>query len=232
MTKSIVIYSRCSTDKESADTTEEQLWELNQWAQNNGYDVVGAFKDLQSGRTMESRQGLLSALLLAGEMGCPIAVVELTRLSRSIADTSALISSGQSFIFTRQGREMSKEMILFASLLGEMESDSISKRVSAGIQRAFELDPERRRTWGGGRNPAESSARMTAGRKAKADQFARVNGAVAFEMNQNGTSMRNIAMMFERLSIKTPRGKSCWSVAQVHSLIKRYKTLADETGAS
>ena len=148
MKNAIILYTRVSTGKLEADTTENQLQELRRWAENNDYFVIGEFKDLKSGKNLEARNGLKKALEIAGEVQCPIATVELSRLSRSIADIANLMNSGQVFYFTRSGREMTTEMILFAGLLAEMESKSISRRVSAGIQNKFKNNPGARKLWG------------------------------------------------------------------------------------
>ena len=142
--KKIVIYARSSTRKTESDTTSSQLQELYLWAVNNDYVIVGAYQDLQSGRDAASREGLQEALQTAQIHDCPVAAVEVSRLTRSIADMGAMIRNQQEFLFSRMGRTMGKEMVLLACLLGEFESDAISRRVSAGIQNAFQRNPELR----------------------------------------------------------------------------------------
>ena len=192
---------------------------------NNDYFVIGEFKDLKSGKNLEARNGLKKALEIAGEVQCPIATVELSRLSRSIADIANLMNSGQVFYFTRSGREMTTEMILFAGLLAEMESKSISRRVSAGIQNKFKNNPGARKLWGAGSRKDEAVVQMVKGKKAKADKFALKYGAMIVSLQEQGNSLRTIATMLMSMEIRTANGKSKWSKDQVRNLVLRYEGL-------
>ena len=225
MRKAVVLYTRVSTGKAEADTTENQLNELRKWAEDNDFTIIGEFKDLKSGRGMEDREGLNKALEIAHTIGCPIAIVELSRLSRSIADIANMINSGQIFHFTRSGNEMTKEMILFAGLLAEMESSSISRRVSAGIQNKFQRNPEARKLWGAGSRKEEAVVQMVKGKKAKADKFALKYGAMIVSLQEQGNSLRTIASMLMSMEIRTANGRSKWSKDQVRNLVLRYEGL-------
>lgn len=225
MKKRIVLYQRASTKKVESDTTNNQHIELLQWAEDNDYVVLGSFRDLKSGRSMESREGLKKALKMAQENCCGIAVVELSRLSRSIADTANLIDSGMVFHFTRSGMQMSKEMILFASLLNQMESEAISRRVSAGIQNHFARNPEQRKLWGAGSRVKQAKKSMDSARITKANAYAAKYGETIASLRNNGFSLRRIAEMLETMEIKTPRGNSTWQANQVRSVLKRYEGL-------
>ena len=160
---------------------------------------------------------------------CPIACVELSRLSRSVADTANLIDSNQEFIFTRAGRAMSKEMVLFASLLGQMESEAISRRVSAGIQNLFNENPEARKTWGGGSRPAAAVKAMNGARIKKADSFALQYGEMILTLRDNGMTLKNVCEMLHRMEIRTARGSLKWNPSQVRNLIMRYQNLTAST---
>jgi DNA invertase Pin-like site-specific DNA recombinase len=112
----VILYTRCSTTKTESDTRAAQLTELRQYAAQNNMEVVGEFSDLCSGRELECRTGLLSALELASVENASIAAVELSRLSRNVGDVANLLNSDMSIILTRSGRQLSKEMVLVLQL--------------------------------------------------------------------------------------------------------------------
>jgi len=223
MENAIILYTRVSTGKAEADTTENQLQELRYWAENNEYSIIAEYKDLKSGKEMEGREGLNEALEAAAALGCPIAIVELSRLSRSIADIANMINSGQVFIFTRSGSTMTKEMILFAGLLAEMESSSISRRVSAGIQNKFKQDPAARKLWGGGSRIEEAVGFMVEGKKNKADLFAMQYGGMIAPLRDRGMTLKSIAEVLMTAEIKTASGKDKWNATQVRNVLLRYE---------
>lgn len=225
--KNIVLYARVSTKKEESNTTAKQLEELQRFAAANGFCVAGEFVDTCSGREMECRDGLKRAIECASKIGAPIAVVELSRLSRSIRDVVDLLAMDTEFIFTRTGRQMDRMMILQLAWVAEYESINISKRVSAGIQNHFQRNPELRSAWGAGSRPgAAETARK--GLTKKADEHALKVGKLAWERRQAGASLQVIAQEYMLMEIKTSRGSVKWSKMTIKSLIERYSRLIED----
>ena len=224
--RNVVIYARVSTKKIESDTTDSQLDELRRWAAANGMTVAGSFVDTCTGREMECRKGLQAAILEASKIGAPVAVVELSRLSRSIRDVIDLLEADTEFIFTRTGRQMDRMMVLQLAWVAEYESVNISRRVSAGIQSHFLKNPELRSLWGAGSRPG-AAAVARAGLTKKADVHALKVGKLAFERRQAGASLGVIAAEYMTMGIKTSRGKEKWSKVTIKSLIERYGRLIE-----
>lgn len=222
----VILYTRCSTTKTESDTRASQLTELRQYAAQNNLEVVGEFSDLCSGRELECRTGLLSALELASVENASIAAVELSRLSRNVADVANLLNSDTSIILTRSSRHLSKEMWLIMAVFAEAESDAISRRVKAGIKTAFETNPDARSNWGRANDP-KAVEDLTRGRIAKADRFALQYGPLAYGLFQTGMPYRAIGHQLETANIKTSRGGARWSYSSVRQLIERYVRLAE-----
>ena len=225
----IVLYARVSTGKTESDTTENQFQEMKRWCSENGYDVVAEFKDLCSGRSLECRIGLKEAIVYSRATNAKIAVVELSRLSRSVSDTADLMDSNTEFVFTRSGISMSKEMILVSSIFTQMESESISRRVKAGIHNKFETEPGAREEWGQARHRDSTIQLMKETRISKANDFALKNGEYAFMLRQQGAPYQYIADRYNEVEIKTSRGgDNKWSMNTIRSLILRYERLTQE----
>ena len=224
--KNIVLYARVSTKKEESNTTASQLEELQRFAAANGFCVAGEFIDTCSGREMECRDGLKRAIECASKIGAPIAVVELSRLSRSIRDVVDLLAMDTEFIFTRTGRQMDRMMVLQLAWVAEYEAINISKRVSAGIQNHFQRNPELRSAWGAGSRPgAAKIARQ--GLVKKADGFALRVGKLAAERRAAGCSWSAIANEYMMMEIKTARGGYKWDHSSIKNLVKRYNRLIE-----
>lgn len=224
--KNIVIYARVSTKKIESDTTTSQLEELRRYAAANGLTVAGEFIDTCTGRELDCRDGLKKAIATASSIGAPVAVVELSRLSRSIRDVIDLLELNTEFIFTRTGRQMDRMMILQLAWIAEYESINISRRVSAGIQNHFARNPELRSSWGAGSRP-QAAEIARAGLTKKADAHALKVGKLAFERRQAGASYAVIAREYMMMEIKTSRGSVKWGKVTIKSLIERYSRLIE-----
>lgn len=222
----VILYARVSTKKIESDTTASQLDELKRFAAANGLEVAGSFVDTCTGREMECREGLQAAILEASKIGAPVAVVELSRLSRSIRDVIDLLEADTEFIFTRTGRQMDRMMILQLAWVAEYESVNISRRVSAGIQSHFLKNPELKSQWGAGSRPG-AAAVARAGLTKKADQFALKVGKLAWERRLAGCTWSAIAGEYMLMEIRTARGGLQWTPTGVKNLVERYGRLIE-----
>jgi hypothetical protein len=222
----VILYARVSTKKIESDTTASQLDELKRFAAANGLEVAGSFVDTCTGRQMECREGLQAAILEASKIGAPVAVVELSRLSRSIRDVIDLLEADTEFIFTRTGRQMDRMMILQLAWVAEYESVNISRRVSAGIQSRFLKSPELKSQWGAGSRPG-AAAVARAGLTKKADQFALSVGKLAWERRQAGFTWGAIGSEYMDMQIRTARGGLKWTPTAVKNLVERYARLIE-----
>lgn len=225
----VCLYARVSTQRTEADTIDNQFEELNRWASENSLQVVGTFWDKSSGRKgSETRDGLRMAIETANSIGASVACVELSRLSRSVRDTSDMLQNGTQFIFTRDGVQMTKEMLLVKAIFAEMEAEATSRRVRAGIQNKFASDANARQEWGKARHRAETIEAMQNARVNKADAFALKAGELAYQMRCNGASLQSIAHAYMSAGIKTSRGGTNWSRNTIGTLIARYEALTQE----
>ena len=222
------LYARVSTQIEESDTTESQLQEMKRWAETNGYLVVGESIDRSSGRTMDNRDGLALALEKASEMRAKVAVVEQSRLSRSLKDTAELMDGNVEFIFTRSGTTMSREMCMMFGLFAQMEAESIARRVKAGIANHFET-PGAREEWARARWREDIPERLSQARRSKADAYALKHGEMAMLMwRENGMSLRHIAETYMAMGVETARGTKKWHANSIRRLVERYEQLINE----
>ena len=217
-----IIYIRTSTnlDSQSVSREETQPMELRQWAKIHGYEVVAEYTDTKSGKTMEGRHGLFSAIAHANGIGATILVTELSRLTRSVADCATLLEGDTKFIITRSGRHISKEMLLIQSVFAQAEREATSKRMKAMLKGRFERSPELRQQWGNQRGIGLDKARET--RMNKAQAYAEKVGVLALEMRNSGCSIQSIVDRYSKLGIPTQRNGK-WSTGSIYRMIERLK---------
>ena len=194
--------------------------ELRQWAKIHGYEVVAEYTDTKSGKTMEGRHGLFSAIAHANGIGATILVTELSRLTRSVADCATLLEGDTKFIITRSGRQISKEMLLIQSVFAQAEREATSKRMKAMLKGRFERSPELRQQWGNQRGIGLDKGRASQANSAQA--YAEKVGCLALEMRNSGCAWNAIKDLYNQLEIPTRRGGK-WSVGSIQNLVKRLK---------
>ena len=225
----VCLYARVSTQRREADTIDTQLQELERWAQDKRLSVLGTFWDRCSGRKgAEVRDGLAKAIETANKFGAKVVCVELSRLSRSVKDTAEMLDAGTQFVFTRDGVQMTKEMLLVKSLFAQMEAEATSRRVKAGIQNLFQTDPNAREEWGQARHRDTTISLMTEARVSKANAYILKVGRIAFEMRERGETLQHIADTYMMMGVLTSRGKTNWSKKTIRTLVSRYHALTME----
>lgn len=228
---SVCLYARVSTQRREADTIDTQLQELERWAQDNAQSVLGTFWDRCSGRKgAEVRDGLAKAIETANKRGAKVVCVELSRLSRSVKDTAEMLDAGTQFVFTRDGVQMTKEMLLVKALFAQMEAEATSRRVKAGIQNKFKENPELRKEWGAGspNRTVNTIELMVKTNIKKADAHTLKVGRVAYEMRERGETLQRIADTYMEMGVLTSRGMTTWSKKTIRALVSRYHALTME----
>lgn len=220
-----ITYIRTSTTLESQSVSrdETQPLELQEWAVRNGYEIVGSYTDTKSGKSIESRTGLLQAITHANITGAVILVTELSRLTRSVRDCADLLDSDTKFIITRSGRHISKEMILIQSVFAQAERESTSRRMKAMLKGRFERNPELRSRWGNQRGIGLDKALKACQDKTR--QHDEKVGFLAFEMRSKGIKWQVIADKYNQLEIPTRRGGK-WSTGSIYKMVKRINSRA------
>ena len=215
-----IAYIRTSTtlDSQSVSRDETQPLELQEWAVKNGYEIIGSYTDTKSGKSIESRTGLLQAITHANVTGAVILVTELSRLTRSVRDCADLLDTCTKFIITRSGRHISKEMILIQSVFAQAEREATSNRMKAMLKGRFERNPELRQKWGNQEGIGLVEARNVRSQQTKIHD--EKVGFLAMDMRKSGASYQVIADRYNQLEIPTLRGGK-WNKGSIHRMVKR-----------
>jgi DNA invertase Pin-like site-specific DNA recombinase len=134
--KKAIIYRRVSTSEQgkSGLGLEGQLAMLERFCAAEGFEVVGGFVDVASGKlAVEDRVGLAAALDAARRQGCPVIVAKLDRLSRDVAFISGLMARRVPFIVTELGADVDPFVLHLYASLAEKERRLISERTRVAL---------------------------------------------------------------------------------------------------
>jgi len=91
----LAFYGRFSSDNQRESSIEDQLRTVQRWAERHGHRIIANFSDMAtSGASLKLLAGLQSALDQATTKPAPfeaIAIDQLSRLSRDVGDTDAIV---------------------------------------------------------------------------------------------------------------------------------------------
>ena len=141
MPTTIIAYYRVSTDSQgrSGLGLEAQRDAVTNFAADESMEIAGEFVEVETGKgadALEKRPQLSAALRKAKQLGAPIVVSKLDRLSRDVHFISGLMSKRVPFIVTQLGRNVDPFMLHIYAALAEKERAMISERTKVALRAA------------------------------------------------------------------------------------------------
>jgi DNA invertase Pin-like site-specific DNA recombinase len=136
--KSAIGYTRVSTAGQgrSGLGLEAQQAALVRFAEAEGYDLVGCFSEVETGKgadALDRRPQLSAALAAARKLKAPIIVAKLDRLSRDVHFISGLMTMRTPFIVAELGADADPFMLHLYAALAEKERRLISQRTKDAL---------------------------------------------------------------------------------------------------
>lgn len=136
--KNAVAYIRVSTARQgrSGLGLEAQRTMLARFAEAEGYDLVQAFEEIETGKgsdALDRRPQLAAALKAARQLRSPIIVAKLDRLSRDVHFISGLMTHKTPFIVAELGADADPFMLHLYAALAEKERSMISRRTKDAL---------------------------------------------------------------------------------------------------
>jgi DNA invertase Pin-like site-specific DNA recombinase len=220
----IIAYYRVSTSKQgrSGLGLEAQKKAVSNYAAANGSEIIGEFKEVESGKD-NNRPKLTEALELCEITGARLTIAKLDRLSRNVAFLSGLMEAKVKFTAC-DNPEATELTIHILAAVAQAERKAISERTKAALQAA----KARGQTLG---NPRLAEARANVDIKAATRKGTQVRIAsskvraekvmkVVEKSRQNGArTLQSIAdYLNNETAILTPRGNA-WTRSAVKRVI-------------
>jgi DNA invertase Pin-like site-specific DNA recombinase len=158
----IAFYGRYSSDNQREASIADQRRVVRQWAERHAHEIVADFSDsATSGASIHLLTGLQNTLRTACTRPAPfevLAVDQLSRLSRDIGDTDAIVKRlrffGVRVIAVSDGLdtgdETTKISVTVKSLVNELYLDDLRKTTKRGLDGRF----LKGYSTGGGGNPS------------------------------------------------------------------------------
>jgi len=148
----VAFYGRYSSDNQRETSIEDQRRVVARWAERQGHVIAAEFADAAvSGANAKVRKGLqvaLKAVLSRPRRFDAIAVDQLSRLSRDVGDTDAIVKqlrfSGIRVVAVAEGidtaDETTKISVTVKSLVNELYLDDLRKTTKRGMDGQFLKD--------------------------------------------------------------------------------------------
>ena len=145
----IAFYGRYSSDSQRDTSIEDQRRVVQRWAEQHGHEIAATFSDSAiSGANIRLLTGLQTALAAACTRPAPfdaISVDQLSRLSRDVGDTDAIVKRlrffGVRVIAVSDGLdtgdESTKISVTVKSLVNELYLDDLRKTTKRGLDGQF-----------------------------------------------------------------------------------------------
>lgn len=214
-----VTYYRVSTRRQGASGLgeEAQREAVVQILNGGGWEVVGEFREVESGKkSEEERPQLAAALALCKKSGAMLLVAKLDRLARNVHFISGLMRSGVKFVAVDLPDANDLTLHIMASF-AEHEAKRISERTRDALKAAKACGVVL-----GKAGPANLKPNIEA-RQAIADAFTlKLKGQID-GFQARGLSQRQMVDELNSVGIKTARGGT-WTQTQVQRLISRTRT--------
>ena len=212
MSATVIAYYRVSTDGQgrSGLGLDAQRDAVTKFAANEGMEIAGEFVEVETGKgadALEKRPQLSAALRKAKQLGAPIVVSKLDRLSRDVHFISGLMSKRVPFIVTQLGRNVDSFMLHIYAALAEKERAMISERTKVALRAA-----KGRGVQLGNPNVGKMNSEAAAAR----DAILRPILQEMWEM-----PYRDIAQELTNRNIPALRGGDLWNAMTVMRVMKR-----------
>jgi DNA invertase Pin-like site-specific DNA recombinase len=202
--KTAIAYVRVSTGKQSRSGLglEAQQATIKRFAEQEGFEIVQTFTEVQSGKDDDNRRPQLAAAQEAARKAkAPVIVAKLDRLSRDVHFISGLMKYKVAFIVADLGADTDPFMLHLFAALAEKERRMIGQRTREALASAKARGVQ----LGGLRDH---------GREAKAAAVERAKALAPLFEELEGKSFREIARILNDRNVATLTGKP-WSAMTV-----------------
>ena len=202
--KPAIAYIRVSTQRQgkSGLGLEAQQALIRRFADQEGFEIVQTFTEVQSGKDDDDRRPQLKAALEAARKAkAPIIVAKLDRLSRDVHFISGLMKHKVAFIVADLGADTDPFMLHLYAALAEKERRMISQRTKDALAAAKA-------------NGKQLGGLRDHGRELKQAAIRRAKALAPLFDELAGKSAREIARILNERNVSTPTGKP-WSAMTV-----------------
>ena len=212
-----VAYYRVSTDQQGASGLglEAQRKAVETYLDGGPWRLVAEHTEVESGKRAD-RPELTKALLACRKHKAKLVIAKLDRLSRNLAFIATLMDSGVEFVAV-DNPHANKLTIHILAAVAQHEREAISERTKAALAAAKARGKKL-----GGPRLAEARRRSLAARSAAADAFAANVRPIIEQIQASGvSSLRGVARALTARGVRTARGGSEWTAAQVINALER-----------
>ena len=212
-----ITYLRVSTQRQGRSGLGLEAQRAAVAAHLNGgqWVTLAEYVEIESGKNND-RPELAKAMEMCRLTGAKLLIAKLDRLSRNAAFLLNLRDAGIEFVAADMP-DANRMTVGIMAVVAEHEREAISRRTKDALAAA----KARGTKLGGWRSgPVVDAEQGRAARTAKADEFARRVGTIAWKRRAQGHSLRQIAAELTAKGVMTARGGQ-WSACAVRAILLR-----------
>lgn len=216
----VVAYVRKSQEQTGQKySLEAQEAELRAFAENNNLEVAWVFADVSSGMN-DQRPGLKLAVDMAEDLGCPLMVLRIDRLSRRPSKIFTLLENPRlQIVVAELGLQADPFLLGQMALFSNLELELNRRRTIEGLKRAKERGVKL-----GNPRHEESLEARNAGRRRASDAYALSLEPIVMPLYRELGSYRAVARTMNAQGIRGKRG-SKFSHKTIARVIERLEKL-------
>lgn len=227
--KQAVAYTRVSTKEQGAYGVglDLQLEQINAFADASRITIVDVFQDVETGTGeagIYKRNVLQQAVLKARDLGVPIIVSNIDRLTRNAKAMADFVANEGVQVIAADHGKKSKAVMVGEAARGELEAKLISERTKAALR----MKKAEGVLLGNRTNLPDARAMSIAVRTLKAEDRAENLQPVIAEIRTSGIkTCRGIARALASRGIPAPRGGE-WSPSAIKRLLTQIDAAAQQ----
>ena len=168
----------------------------------------------------KTRPALAAAIAVCKKNKAKLLIATLDKLNRDIAFSEVLLDDTKADFVCVELPIATREMLKMRMVFAEWEAKKIGERTKVALQKLIKQGVKL-----GSPRPEIGSEAGNLVNTAKADSFAERVGPTVRQIikKSRASTLRDIAVAFQKDGLLTPRGNAEWSPTQVKNLLKRIK---------
>jgi len=217
--RKFVAYFRQFGKVKAANSLGTQKAKVAKFLEENKGKLIADYTENES-KFAKTRPALAAAIAVCKKNKAKLLIATLDKLNRDMAFSEVLLDDKNVDFLCVELPVATREMLKMRMVFAEWESQKIGVRTAAALQKLKKQGVKL-----GSPRPEIGSVAGNKVNSAKATSFAeRVAPTVRQILRKSRAStLRDIAIAFQKDGLKTPRGNDSWSPTQVKHLLARIK---------
>ena len=214
-----VAYYRQFGKVKTSNSLGTQKARVAKFLEENKATLIAEYTENEA-KNGKTRPALAAAIAVCKKNKAKLLIATLDKLNRDMAFSQVLLDDKKADFVCVELPVATREMLKMRMVFAEWEAKKIGERTKVALQKLIKQGVKL-----GSPKPEIGSEAGNVVNSAKATSFAERVGPIARQIikKSRASTLRDIAVAFQKDGLKTPRGNDQWSPTQVKNLLKRIK---------